>query len=688
MVPSGVREVVLNLGHSVPWAGHLGKHKTMARIRKYFHWPGLRADVAQFCKSCPQCQKTSIKTPSRAPLQPLPVISTPFERLGMDVVGPVEKSRAGNRYMLVITDYATKYPEVFPLKSVKAKSVAFCLVQFFSRVGFPREILTDRGTNFMSTLLKQVHQLLGIKGLRTTPYHPQTDGLTERFNQTLKQMLRKFVNDTGTDWDQWLPYLLFAYREVPQVSTGFSPFELLYGHEMRERLEKMTELAQAHMGAAQQHQKVWYDRSARERSFEPGQKVLVLLPSDDRKLLAKWQGPFQIQQKLGATTYRLATPGHSRSSRVLHVNLLKEWVERPKRAEVLLIREIHEEEEVEEQYLPSGVLQQVDLNHLSEEKQLQVKELCSSGVFQENPGGTDVIEHDIILKDGASVRRMSYRIPERLLTSLRKEVDLMLSLGIIEPSKSEWCNPVVLVPKKDSSLWFCIDFKYLNAISKFDSYPTPRVDDLIERLGKAQYLTTLDLCKGYWQVPLTQRSRELTAFRTPWGLFQFTVLPFGLHGAPATFQRLMDRVLCGLSEFAAAYLDDIVIYSQTWEEHLKHLEKVLERLREAGLTANSAKCVFAKAETEYLGFVIGNGVIKPQVSKISAIESCSLPQTRKQLRSFLGMAGFYHRFIPHFSARASPLTDLTGSRCPNQIQWTEEAEAAFQDIRQSLRTIQ
>lgn len=327
MVPSGVREVVLNLGHSVPWAGHLGKHKTMARIRKYFHWPGLRADVAQFCKSCPQCQKTSIKTPSRAPLQPLPVISTPFERLGMDVVGPVEKSRAGNRYMLVITDYATKYPEVFPLKSVKAKSVAFCLVQFFSRVGFPREILTDRGTNFMSTLLKQVHQLLGIKGLRTTPYHPQTDGLTERFNQTLKQMLRKFVNDTGTDWDQWLPYLLFAYREVPQASTGFSPFELLYGHEvrgplsllkemwegdrsgagatnvisyviqMRERLEKMTELAQAHMGAAQQHQKVWYDRSARERSFEPGQKVLVLLPSDDRKLLAKWQGPFQIQQK-------------------------------------------------------------------------------------------------------------------------------------------------------------------------------------------------------------------------------------------------------------------------------------------------------------------------------------------------------------------------------------------------------
>ncbi|XP_041840373.1 uncharacterized protein LOC121639280 [Melanotaenia boesemani] len=206
VVPESARDVVLTLGHSVPWAGHLGKHKTTARIRRHFHWPGLRSDVIQFCRSCPQCQKTSARGPSRAPLQPLPVIGTPFERLGMDIVGPVEKSKAGNRYMLVITDYATKYPEVFPLKSV--------------------------------------YKLLGIRGMRTTPYHPQTDGLTERFNQTLKQMLRKFVDDTGSDWDQWLPYLLFAYREVPQASTGFSPFELLYGHEVR----GASDFAEGNMG--------------------------------------------------------------------------------------------------------------------------------------------------------------------------------------------------------------------------------------------------------------------------------------------------------------------------------------------------------------------------------------------------------------------------------------------------------
>lgn len=262
---------------------------------------------------------------------------------------------------------------------------------------------------------------------------------------------------------------------------------------MRDRLEKMSELAQSHMAEAQQQQKSWYDQSARQRSFNPGQKVLVLLPSDDNKLLAKWQGPFEIMQKLGPTTYQVSTPEQSRSSRVLHINL-KEWVQRPERKEVMLIRGVLEEEEVDEQYLPSaGASVDHDLSHLSDDKQCQVREICNSDVFQENPGRTNIVEHDIVIKEGASVRRLSYRIPERLLASLRKEIDLMLSLGIIEASRSEWCNPVVLVPKKDGSIRFCIDFRYLNSVSQFDSYPTPRIDDLLERLGKAKYLTTIDL---------------------------------------------------------------------------------------------------------------------------------------------------------------------------------------------------
>ena len=714
MVPQGARGTVLTLGHSIPWAGHLGKNKTVARIKRHFFWPGIGGAVAQFCRSCPECQQAPVKGPPRAPLQPLPIISVPFQRLGMDVVGPVEKTKAGNRFMLVVTDYATKYPEVFPLKSVKARYVAACLVQLFSRVGFPCEILTDQGSNFMSTLLKQVYHLLGIKSLRTTPYHPQTDGLTERFNQTIKHMLRKFVNETGSNWDQWLPYLLFAYREVPQSSTGFSPFELLYGREvrgpltllkelweggrggeepvevvsyvlqMRERLEKMSALAEAHMADVQKRQKTWYDQTARHRIFSPGQKVLVLLPSQESKLLVKWQGPYEVQKRLGPTTYEIATPGRGRSTKVLHVNLLKEWISRPEGKEVMLIRRIDEEEDMDDQYLPVAAPVVLDVEHLADEQQSQVRALCNPLLFSENPGRTNLVEHNITLKSDAVVRRMSYRIPERLQESLKKEVDLMLSSGVIERSQSEWCHPVVLVPKKDGSVRFCIDFRYLNSVSKFDSYPTPRIDDLIERLGKSQFLTTIDLCKGYWQIPLTKNSCELTAFRTPWGLFHFTVLPFGLHGAPAAFQRMMDEVLHGLSDFASAYLDDIVIHSTTWGDHLEHLKEVLDRLQSAGLTINASKCGFARAETEYLGFTVGKGTVKPQLQKVHAIENCPLPQTRKQLRSFIGMAGFYQRFIPHFSARAAPLTDRVGSRCPNRVQWSEEAVAAFHDLRQAL----
>ncbi|KAL0151935.1 hypothetical protein M9458_052742, partial [Cirrhinus mrigala] len=171
----------------------------------------------------------------------LPVIDVPFDRIGVDVIGPLERSQAGNRFILVISDYATRYPEAYPLRDVTAKQIASALLKFFSQVGVPKEVLSDQGTNFMSRIRQQVYQLLGIKRVRTTPYHPQTDGLVERFNQTLKNMLKKFVSDSGKDWDKWLPYLLFAYREVPQASTGFSSFELLYAHQVRGRLDVLKE---------------------------------------------------------------------------------------------------------------------------------------------------------------------------------------------------------------------------------------------------------------------------------------------------------------------------------------------------------------------------------------------------------------------------------------------------------------
>ncbi|KAK7907616.1 hypothetical protein WMY93_016228 [Mugilogobius chulae] len=583
------------------------------------------------------------------------------------------------------------------------------------KVGVSKEILTDCGTNFLSKLLQQVYQLLGVKGIKTTPYHPQTDGLVERYNQTLKSMLRKFVSTTGADWDQWLPYLLFAYREVPQASTGFSPFELLYGRQvrgpldllkdhwehaesekdnivayvlkMRERLEAMASLAQENLKAAQERQKTWYDRKAKDRVFTPGQKVLLLLPTSENKLLAKWHGPYEITRQLGKVNYELHMPERLKKYQVFHVNLLKEFLTRQEPSQQLLVCAV-KDEEVTDSFFPTLATEPaaVDLSHLSPLQQGEINHLLDPNLFQETPGFTSLVQHKIRLKKDVPVRQRSYRIPERLVAVLQKEIKLMLELGIIEVSSSEWCSPVVLVPKKDGSLRFCIDFRYLNAISNFDPYPMPRIDDLLERVGGASYITTLDLSRGYWQLALAPEARELTAFRTPFGLYQFRVMPFGLQGAPATFQRLMDFVLKDVAEFSAAYLDDVVVFSKSWEEHLYHLEKVLQKIRAAGLTINPRKCAVAHQEVEYLGYTIGYGRIKPQVQKIEAIRSFPVPTTKRKVRGFIGLVGWYRKFVPQFAERTAVLNNLTKNSAPNKVIWSAECDQAFEDLKEAICT--
>lgn len=214
----------------------------------------------------------------------------------------------------------------------------------------------------------------------------------------------------------------------------------------------------------------------------------------------------------------------------------------------------------------------------------------------------------------------------------------------------------------------------------------PRIDDLVERVGRAQYITTLDLSKGYWQLALAPEVRELTAFKTPFGMYQFKVMPFGLQGAPATFQRLMDHVLRDVGDFSAAYLDDVVVFSQSWEEHRFHLQQVLQRIQAAGLTINPHKCAVAQREVAYLGYIIGFGKIKPQLGKVEAIHSFPVPTTKRKVKSFLGLVGWYRKFVPHFADRSVALNDLTKASAPNKVRWTEECDRAFQDLKDAVCT--
>ena len=224
----------------------------------------------------------------------------------------------------------------------------------------------------------------------------------------------------------------------------------------------------------------------------------------------------------------------------------------------------------------------------------------------------------------------------------------------------------------------------LYGVAWSDAYPMPRVDKLIDSLGNASFITTLDLTRGYWQVPVEEKSRPLTAFATPFGLYQFRMMPFGLSGAPATFQRLMDRVLRGLESYSAAYLDDVVIHSTSWKEHLMHIRAVLDRLRKAGLTAKPRKCQFGMQQCSYLGHIVGNGVVQPELAKLQAVEAFPTPTSKRQVRTFLGLTGYYRKFIPNYASVACPLTDLTKKSAPNCPVWTNQCEEAFQTLKRLL----
>lgn len=298
-------------------------------------------------------------------------------------------------------------------------------------------------------------------------------------------------------------------------------------------------------------------------------------------------------------------------------------------------------------------------------------------------GCTDLVEHKIRTL-AEPIKQRYYPLSPALRTIAYDELDSMLTLGVVEPSNSPWSSPIVLVKKKDNSYRFCVDYRKVNAVTEKDAYPIPYLSSILDRLRDAKFLTSLDIRSAYWQIPLSPDSKAITAFTVPGrGLYQFTRLPFGLHNSPATFQRLIDRILGAKVEpFCFAYLDDIIIATPTFEQHIAVLTEILTRLSDAGLTLRKEKCHFCRPELKYLGYVVnGNGLlVDPE--KVEAIISIPTPKNVSEVRRFVGMAGWYRRFIPNFSSVLTPLTTLTKKDTP--FVWSADCEQAFSFLKQQL----
>ncbi|GBM20257.1 Retrovirus-related Pol polyprotein from transposon 17.6 [Araneus ventricosus] len=268
---------------------------------------------------------------------------------------------------------------------------------------------------------------------------------------------------------------------------------------------------------------------------------------------------------------------------------------------------------------------------------------------------------------------------------LKAEIDKMLKYNIIEPGASEFTSPMILVETPGREPRPCIDYRKLNEITRTQFYPIPNIEQRVETVAKARYITLMDLTKGYWQIPLSKRAQGIAAFATSWGVYRPLRMPFGLKNAPFYFSKMMNEILEGCDEYAIPYLDDIAIFSQTWDEHLKHLQDVLERIKRAKLTIKPPKCKFAQDEVQYLGHIVGHGKLSPAELKAKAIQNFPIPTTKTEIRAFLGLAGYYRQYIPMFSVITAPLTDLLkGRNKKGKIEWNEECTKAIELLKDKL----
>ena len=292
-------------------------------------------------------------------------------------------------------------------------------------------------------------------------------------------------------------------------------------------------------------------------------------------------------------------------------------------------------------------------------------------------GKTSKVYHKIPTGDARPIKQGSRRLPYHQRREVETNLDAMVKNGVVTPSTSPWSSPIVLVKKKDGTTRFCVDYRKLNDVTRKDAYPLPRIDETLDALGGAAYFSTMDLASGYWQVEVDPSDRDKTAFTTFKGLLEFRVMPFGLTGAPNTFQRLMDSVLSGLQfETCLVYLDDIIVFSSTFDEHIARPRQVLSRLRESGLKVKPSKCHLLRERVPFLGHIISREGVATDPGKVQAVTSWPVPTSKSEVRSFLGLVSHYRRYIKNFAKKLQrPFTSCPhrGRRTPSSGPWTARA---------------
>lgn len=732
LIPKPLREKVMKVAHETLLTAHQGIKKTQDKVCTMFYWPGILADIKRFVKSCEVCQSAMGKQGvSKAPLGHLPLVEEPFSMVCVDIIGPVQpRTNAGNKYILTLIDMATRYPEAIPMKGITTEEVVDKLFDIYCKTGIPKRIHTDRGGQFTSELLREVNHLLAIRHTMSTPYHAQGNSVVERLNGTIKTTLKKLVIEKPKEWDRYIQPLMFALRDSVHESHGFTPFELLYGRSVRgpmkilkelwtneeikedakdvynymfdlqEKIQETCKVAQLEIAKSQQKNEKYYNRGARYRKFEIGEKVLLMIPMRTDKLSLKWYGPYVVKEKVGSYDYRIEMSDGK--IRIYHVNMLKKFNERDETigdvieetsiSTIVTVVNDCEDDKEDNELLTlyngerKGTYRDVIINpDLDENKKMELVELLREyeDIFSDVPGKTNLAEHEIKLTSDIPVKSKAYPTPYGLQKEIDSEVESMLKNNIIERSDAAYAAPLVVVKKSDGSNRLCCNYKQLNLITVFDPEPMMANEDVFNKLSGSQVYSKFDFCKGYWQIPVADNSKDLTTFVCANGLFRFNVMPFGLVNSASSYNRMMRKLLNG-SKNLESYVDDVLAHTRNWKEHMVILRDFFDRVRKAKLTLKPKKCQIGYAEIDFLGHTVTDERIKPREESIDKIINMPRPTNKKQIRSFLGAVNYYRKFIPDCANIMQPLTDLTKKNAKTIITWNEELEVTFNKLKTAL----
>jgi hypothetical protein len=517
----------------------------------------------------------------------------------------------------------------------------------------------------------------------------------------------------------------------PEVKTTYQ-----YVLDLQERIEETCKLAREELKKVQgRNQKRW-NKNSKLRELTVGQKVLYLVPLRSNKLQFQWKGPAEVCERKGIVTYKIRLK--SGKERTYHINLLKEYVSRQKENEQTgrndgeddeawkrrRNKEVEQEEDEEEDLeifdryedketlaAVMGVVEESDeeeegvsMKDMEDLYNLQQKETWEDvrvnpelpkeeydrykkllweyrDIFSDVPTTTHLVEHSIKLTSQEPIALKPYHVPIHLEDRLEKEIKCLLDHGWIEESDSPYAAPVVCVGKKGTSdIRLCVNYKQLNDITVTDPMPAPDIDDILDRIGKARIFSTIDATKGYYAIPMSEESKDLTGFVVPNNQYRFKVLPFGLKNSSRVYSRLLKKILQG-SRNLENYVDDIIAHDEERRRHEETLRDLFTRVRNANIKLKPSKARIGYFEVEFLGHRVSAGQVRPTNTHIEKICGMQPAKTKSDVRAICGAVNFLRKFIPDCAGRMKALTDLTGKNQPEHVRWGKEQQEALDEVK-------